>query len=289
MKILRIIIIVLLFAALLVLGFRLWQDIVKLSSRLDFGFPEKEEELGKQISSPPPLRAKRETPESFLTKEGVLIWTNAQRQRNNMVLLKENHTLNLMAQAKVKDMFDNQYFAHESLSGKGAGDLAADFSYQFLAVGENLALGNFKDDEALVEAWMASEGHRKNILSGVYQEIGVAVGKGVFEGKTTWLAVQHFGLPSSVCPGIDTTLQANVEEKEAQVSALAEQLSVMEAEIKAMKGKRNQREEYEQKAEEYNQLVVQYNALVEENKALVSTYNVQVNSFNSCVAGYLGE
>jgi uncharacterized protein YkwD len=92
-------------------------------------------------------------------------------------------------------MFENQYFAHESPTGEKVSDLAKKFGYDFLLIGENLAMGNFSSDEDLVLAWMESPGHRENILNEKYQEIGVAVKKGIFEGKEVWIAVQHFGLP----------------------------------------------------------------------------------------------
>ena len=130
-----------------------------------------------------------------------------------MPALLENTKLDQSAELKAQDMLKNQYFAHTSPSGMAVGNLAEKVGYEFIAIGENLALGNFENDEALVQAWMDSPGHRANILNSRYQEIGVAVLKGVFEGRTTWLAVQHFGLPLSVCPspqeGVKLTIDAN--------------------------------------------------------------------------------
>ena len=39
-----------------------------------------------------------------------------------------------------------------------------------------------------------------NILNTKYEEIGVAVGRGQFQGHQTWLAVQEFGKPAASCP-----------------------------------------------------------------------------------------
>ena len=41
-------------------------------------------------------------------------------------------------------------------------------------MGENIAAG-YRSPEAVVEGWMASTGHRENILSVRYTEIGVGV------------------------------------------------------------------------------------------------------------------
>lgn len=240
-------------------------------------------EAEKEISTPPPLRAEEEAPEAFLTRAGVIEWTNLQREKYGLPPLKESAKLNLSVELKVQDMFQNQYFGHESPSGEGVADLAEKFTYKFLAIGENLALGNFQNDKALVDGWMDSPGHRANILSSSYQEIGVAVGEGIFEGKTTWLAVQHFGLPLSVCPQPDLSLKEKINENQKQILELQRELSALEAEIRITRPKRDK--EYIQKIEQYNTLVSQYNAFVEETKILINKYNSQVNLFNQCVVG----
>src|SRR6185369_15716694 len=114
--------------------------------------------------------------------------------------LKENALLDKAAKKKLDDMFAQQYFEHINPQGKGPSDLAKSVGYDYIAIGENLALGNFKNDAELVQAWMDSPGHRANILNKQYTEIGVAVGQGTYEGKKTWLAVQEFGRPTSSCP-----------------------------------------------------------------------------------------
>jgi len=240
-------------------------------------------EAEKEISIPPPLRAEEEAPGAFLTRVGVIEWTNLQREKYGLPSLKESAKLNLSAELKVQDMFQNQYFGHESPSGEGVADLAEKFTYKFLAIGENLALGNFQNDKALVDGWMDSSGHRANILSSSYQEIGVAVGAGIFEGKTTWLAVQHFGLPLSACPQPNLSLKEKINENQKQILELQRELLALEAEIRITRPKRDK--EYIQKIEQYNALVSQYNSLVEETKILINKYNSQVNLFNQCVVG----
>jgi len=274
-------------------GFLFFRDEIlnlyqlKLSLRL----PQIEKEIAdllaketeKIISTPPPLRADKEAPEAFLTQTGVIEETNSQREKYGLPLLNKSSKLNLSAELKLQDMFQNQYFGHQSPGGEGVADLAEKSAYEFLAIGENLALGNFQNDKALVDGWMASPGHRANILSSSYQEIGVAVGKGIFEGKTTWLAVQHFGLPISACPQPDLSLKEEINENQKQILELQGKLAVLDAEIRMTIPKRG--EEYNQKVEEYNALVLQYNALVEENKILIDKYNNQVSLFNQCLVG----
>ena len=269
--------------------FFFWTDLLNFYSKLPSKSPEIEKEIGdffvkeveKQVSTPPPLRAKEEVPESYLTRAGVIQWTNSQREKYGLPPLVENPRLNVSAELKVEDMFENQYFAHFSPSGEGVGDWTEIVGYEFIAIGENLALGNFQNDEALVQGWMDSSGHRANILNPSYQEIGVAVQKGQFEGKTTWLAVQHFARPLSACPQADRTIKAEIDANQTEITKLQATLATLEAEIRNMRPKRGSI--YNEKVQEYNALVLQYNNLIDQTKSLISNYNNQVNLFNQCV------
>ncbi|MDO8577350.1 MAG: CAP domain-containing protein [Candidatus Wildermuthbacteria bacterium] len=251
----------------------------------NFDIPSAEElfkELEKIVSAPPPLLGPTDTPSSLLTTQGVFEWTNVQRFNFGFQQLSANESLKLAAAAKVQDMFDRQYFAHISPIGQSAGDLATLAGYEYITIGENLALGNFENDEKLVDAWMNSPGHRANILNSKYQEIGVAVGKGIFEGNTRWLAVQIFGKPLSSCPQPSAVLKAQTEEFENSLELLQQNIVALRGELEDMKPKRG--EEYNQKVDEYNNLVSQYNTLIEETKKLVAIYNQQVQAFNACLA-----
>jgi hypothetical protein len=180
-------------------------------------------------------------------------------------------------------MFAKQYFEHISPEGVGPADLATKYGYEYIVSGENLAMGNFKDDAALVEAWMNSPGHRANILNDKYLNIGVAVGRGTFEGKTVWLAVQEFGRPLSACPSVDANL------KDA-IAVLEKEIKFEEVELKALKQgmadsephTREEYDEYNKKVEEYNAKVRLYNSKVETVKQLIEKYNTQVKEFNEC-------
>jgi len=272
--------------------FYYWQKInVKIPEIQNFSkkieeitkFPEI---IQKREIAPSPLKViKEEKPEVILTQKGIIEWTNKQREKYNLPPLKENQLLDKTALFKVEDMFENQYFAHQSPSGEGVSDLAKKFGYDFLLIGENLAMGNFSSDEDLVLAWMESPGHRENILNEKYQEIGVAVKKGIFEGKEVWIAVQHFGLPSSFCPQPNLSLKEKIEENKKQISELEKELLILKSEIKESKGW--QRGEILQKIDQYNELVSKYNSLVEETKNLIDRYNFQVNSFNQCLSEIL--
>ncbi|MDP3741226.1 MAG: CAP domain-containing protein [bacterium] len=241
------------------------------------------EDTKTEFSTPPPLRSEKDEAGAYLTRAGIVKWTNFQRTENGLSALKENSQLTAAANAKVKDMFDKQYFAHVSPEGTDAGYFTNQYGYAAIAVGENLALGNFKDDQELVQAWMDSPGHRANILNSGYQEIGVAAARGTFEGKTTWLAVQIFGTPRSACPVTDTTLKFLIETEEQELDDLEARLLRKKSEIENTPKKDPS---YNQKVQEYNDLVRQYNAQSAYLKSLIAQYNFQVRATNECISGF---
>jgi len=271
--------------------FLFWNDLADFYFKIFVKLPQIEkgltnffiEKIEKQIATPPPLRAAKEASESFLTKAGVIELTNVQREKYGLPKLKENAKLNLSAELKVQDMFLQQYFAHDSPSGATVGNLADGAGYQFIAIGENLALGNFENDEVLVQAWMDSPGHRANILNNRYQEIGVMVLKGTFEGKSTWLAVQHFGLPLSVCPSPDETIKITITADQNKIDEISKELETLQTEIRTMSPKRGS--VYQEKINQYNELVAEYNLLIDQAKLIINEYNRQVRLFNECLTG----
>ncbi len=232
-------------------------------------------------SLPGPLLGPLDLQPSVLTRDGVISETNKQREQNGQVALRMNEKLNLAAKAKLDDMFRQQYFEHESPDGKTPADVIGATGYDYLVVGENLALGNYENDQHLVEAWMNSPGHRANILDGKFNEIGVAVGKGLYEGKEVWLAVQEFGAPLSNCPSPSGALKSEVDNNRTQIEIWESELA---AKKKAIDDNRYpSRSAYNQAVDEYNELAKKLNLLVDQTKELVGEYNQQVNSFNKCL------
>lgn len=180
----------------------------------------------------------------------------------------------------MQDMFSRQYFAHESPTGHDVADLARAADYSYIAVGENLALGNFTSNMHVVDAWMDSPGHKANILSKKYSEIGIAAGYGLYQGKSAWIVVQSFGLPKSACPALDATARADIEALDHRLTFLTHVLEVRRANAEE---KGISRAEYVKRAEYYNLVVVMYNSIVKKQKRLVEQYNEDVDSFNDCL------
>jgi len=222
---------------------------------------------------------------AHLDKNKIIQITNSYRKENgNLVELIENNQLDFSAEEKLNDMFDQQYFEHISPSGKGVGNLAEDAGYEYILLGENLALGNFKDEDDLVLAWMNSSGHRANILNSHYTQIGVAIGKGKFDGKNVWIAVQHFATPREVCPSISQDLYNKIINDKEQINELEDSLISKKKMI--VEGVFDKGSSAMKQIKEYNSSVVFYNNLIKQSKEEVKKYNNQISAFNECVSSY---
>jgi len=133
---------------------------------------------------------------SEITTSKVVSLTNSQRTALGLPPLRLSSALSRSAEAKAKDMFADNYWAHNSPKGKTPWYFFRQANYRYSIAGENLAR-DFYDTDSVLRAWMRSPTHRANIVSTKYQEIGVAVVNGVLGGVTTTLVVQHFGTPVS--------------------------------------------------------------------------------------------
>jgi len=152
---------------------------------------------------------------SEITAQKVIEQTNLMRLKSGLPALKYNPLLTQSATAKANDMFQNDYWAHNSPSGKNPWSFFKESGYQYSVAGENLAK-DFYDTDSMMKAWMKSPTHRDNIIHTKYKEIGVGVVNGILGGVKTTLVVQHFGTP----------LKAIVDEPE--ISANAPQEVVVE-------------------------------------------------------------
>lgn len=102
----------------------------------------------------------------------VIRLVNAERAKAGLKALTEDWELSRVARFKSQDMRDNNYFSHTSPVYGSPFDMIKDFGITYRSAGENIARGQ-KTPQAVVNAWMNSSGHRKNILNASYTKIGV--------------------------------------------------------------------------------------------------------------------
>jgi uncharacterized protein YkwD len=106
------------------------------------------------------------------------------RAQHQLPLLGESSRLRGAATAHSADMVAQRYFNHTAPSGATMRDrLFATYvrRSQEWAVGENLAwaTGTGATAASVMRSWMASPGHRANILRRAYREVGVGIVVGV--------------------------------------------------------------------------------------------------------------
>ncbi len=118
--------------------------------------------------------------------------TNQYRADQGLPALRVNPVLINAATSKAADMFAENYWSHNSPSGKSPWWFFKNAGYYYTFAGENLAK-DFADPDSIARAWMDSPTHRDNILNNEYEEIGIAVVSGVLQGQETTLVVQLFG------------------------------------------------------------------------------------------------
>jgi len=122
----------------------------------------------------------------------VLELTNKERAKEKLPPLKPNPVLMKVARAHSQNMAKQEKLAHE-LDGKKPHERAADAGYKGGWIGENCARGDAPyPPKDVVQGWMESAGHRKNMLDTKYKEIGIGAAKSA-SGNIYW--TQVFGKP----------------------------------------------------------------------------------------------
>jgi uncharacterized protein YkwD len=129
---------------------------------------------------------------SSVTKRTVVRATlcslNARRDRYGLPPLKLNKRLSKAARGHARDMVRRHYFGHDTLGGgtfvdriRRSGYLSGAGSW---SVGENLAWGTNQRSapRAITSMWMNSPGHRANILSSSFREVGIGLALGAPNG-----------------------------------------------------------------------------------------------------------
>jgi hypothetical protein len=93
-------------------------------------------------------------------------------------------------------MAQQNYFSHTSLDGRQFNQRIAAAGYSYSTVGENIACG-YSTPQAVMNGWMNSSGHRANILSASFCDIGVGYAFGAASSYGHYWT-QDFGRRSGV-------------------------------------------------------------------------------------------
>lgn len=148
---------------------------------------EPEMPLSSDIEDSSPIESD-DTRSTSVIQEVVNI-VNNERRRAGLSPLRIHSRLNAAAQAHSNDMARNNFFSHTGSDGSSFGDRMRRFGYNFRRGGENIAAGQ-SSPQQVMQSWMNSPGHRRNILNGNFRDIGIGFARGGRYG-TYW--TQNFG------------------------------------------------------------------------------------------------
>jgi len=133
----------------------------------------------------------------------TLCLVNRERRERGLRSLRSSGELDRTAEEYSGLMVRHRFFAHESPGGRGLLErIRRDSRYLARAasfsVGENLAWGSGQraTPRQIVRSWMASPGHRANILNAGFRQLGVGVALGAPAEVGTRAAAtytHHFG------------------------------------------------------------------------------------------------
>lgn len=105
-------------------------------------------------------------------KEQVVNLVNAERTQRGLEPLRVSASLGDIASIRAEELVTS--FSHTRPNGTSCFTLYDEKGYDYSSAGENIALGQ-TTPESVMKGWMDSQGHRENILSPNFTEIGVGV------------------------------------------------------------------------------------------------------------------
>jgi uncharacterized protein YkwD len=157
-------------------------------------FPPRADPLIAAQPSPTPVPTPEPTLKDTYTREELeamaseaVRLTNAERTNAGLPELRMLPGLMQSAQAKAEDFKENHYYGHQSAKYGNVLQMARAFGVQTAMAGENISIMD-RTAEEVIAGWMASDGHRKNILNPGFTHIGV----GLVRGKHGFSWVQQF-------------------------------------------------------------------------------------------------
>lgn len=115
--------------------------------------------------------------------EEVLRLVNEIRAENGLSALTAETSLTAAANCRAKEVSES--FSHTRPDGSSCFTVLREYNVDYMGAGENIAMG-FTSAEAVVAAWMNSDGHRANILNASFTKLGVGY------DPTTYSWVQLF-------------------------------------------------------------------------------------------------
>ncbi|MCS6828905.1 MAG: CAP domain-containing protein [Caldilinea sp.] len=151
----------------------------------------------------------------------VVELVNRERAAHGISPLKRTAALEKAARYHAADLGLDNYFSHDTYDRNNGAlvRVCGAFErirawYNYWAAAENVAAG-YRTPEAVMEGWLNSEGHRRNILNPDLREIGVGYFSGGGDYGVYW--VQDFGSRRDVYPMIINNDALTTDNREVNI------------------------------------------------------------------------
>ena len=149
-----------------------------------------------------------------LTQKLIVQEVNPVRESYGFLTLETNEKLTKAAQLKAQDMIKRDYFDHVGPEGETPWTWFNEVDYQYAAAGENLAM-NCSDPVLLINAWLNSPSHARNILNGYFTDIGIGIAEGTMNGRKTNVVVMFLGRERTT----SLSMASNMNEEYQEIAA----------------------------------------------------------------------
>ena len=113
-----------------------------------------------------------QAPTAYELELRVFELTNIERMNRGIAPLTWSDSLAQAARLHSEDMSENGFMSHMGSDDSTPMDRMERVGFRFMRAAENVAFGQ-RTPEQVVEAWMNSEGHRRNILDPELRELGI--------------------------------------------------------------------------------------------------------------------
>lgn len=240
-----------------------------------------------------------------LRRQTIIKLTNDIRSTNSIAPLREDYRLDTVADLRVDNIFATQ----ATKAGPPTdGDLAHHSriaGYKETIVAENIAEGMFSTNKDIIGALMADRASKMNILRSDSTDIGVALRRGLVNGRNVYVVVQVFGVRSSMAPGPlcsapPSSLLRDVEKKKRELESLGKERfelsNKLVAEKQAIERLRSSPESlwrdqtlkekvtaYNKKVEVSNGMMDKLRKIEAERRAMSDEYTRLQTSYNLCL------
>jgi uncharacterized protein YkwD len=134
---------------------------------------------------PAQAMACRQPDDAARMAEATLAAINAERDQRGMATLTPDPRLISAALAHACDSAARNRMSHRGSDGSDLGDRVKREGYRYRAIAENVAAG-YRTPASVVQGWMDSSGHRRNILTRNARDVGLGIAT-ASDGTLHWV------------------------------------------------------------------------------------------------------